>query len=547
MIDEYGEKSLQEKRKLKMLEEEAKSTKEKLELELLDQNINIKLIRKELEDAKILIHEKEKELSKWRNVDKHNYANDNDSIKKKLNDYIVLLDVHQKCTEKIRALEARVNLNEEPPTIIQTKSIHLKDSNEAIDEYRSQSSNDILSISEKEFNSSSNRIKVNLKIPEFHGNEEDNVTNWLYNIESIFSVSIIREDHEKLTYAKTYRRKIAIKNYKAFEICKRFNVTWQDFKDHMSNKYRPLHHEETIRLKLREMKMDKSESIRSYVNKFQQCIFEIDNMAEKDKIFYFTSGLQDRTKAHVQIQSPKTLDEAIEIAEKYETFVFNNGNNNKNVFSSNTKKIFMHKKARHPFRGKPQRNGYSKQQKSRYVSYDKSKKHDQKNIYTKQTESSKDITCYLCNEKGHIKSQCPKNKNKELNVQTRRVSNFSLHVGNSNLKLLRYWAKINGERVGVVFDTAAECSLVSKDCATKLNLEIFNSNTKIDDSNGGSSTVIGTVGMQTIDLEGTKATIELTVTNIKNVDILLGLVWFAETNVIIVLANRQIIIPSKKI
>jgi len=53
--------------------------------------------------------------------------------------------------------------------------------------------------------------------------------------------------------------------------------------------------------------------------------------------------------------------------------------------------------------------------------------------------------------------------------------------------------------------------------------------------------------MQTIDLEGTKATIELTVTNIKNVDILLGLDWFAKTNVIIVPANRQIIIPSKKI
>jgi len=100
MIDEYGEKSLQENRKIKMLEEEAKSTKEKLELQLLDQNINIKLIGTELENAKVIIQEKDKELAKWRNSNQHNYAND--SIKKKLNDYIVLLDVHQKCTEKIR-------------------------------------------------------------------------------------------------------------------------------------------------------------------------------------------------------------------------------------------------------------------------------------------------------------------------------------------------------------------------------------------------------------------------------------------------------------
>ena len=160
---------------------------------------------------------------------------------------------------------------------------------------------------------------------------------------------------------------------------------------------------------------------------------------------------------------------------------------------------------------------------------------------------SQDITCYLCKEKGHIKSQCPQNKNKQPSVQTRRAAAYSLHVGNSNLKLLRYWAKLNDNRVGVVFDTAAECSLISKDCADRLQLNIFQSTTKIDDSNGGSSNVIGTVGMQTIDLEGTKATIELTVTNIKNVDILLGLDWFSKTNVIIVPANRQIIIPSKKI
>ena len=115
------------------------------------------------------------------------------------------------------------------------------------------------------------------------------------------------------------------------------------------------------------------------------------------------------------------------------------------------------------------------------------------------------------------------------------------------MKLLRYWARINDERVGVVFDTAAECSLISKDSANKLGLNILKSSTKIDDSNGGSSSVVGTVGEQTIELEGTSAKVELTVTNIKNVDILLGLDWFAQIKVIIVPASRQIIIPSKKI
>ena len=109
-----------------------------------------------------------------------------------------------------------------------------------------------------------------------------------------------------------------------------------------------------------------------------------------------------------------------------------------------------------------------------------SQKNTIKNTYKQSNhqESSKDITCYLCNQKGHIKSQCSKNKNKEINIQTRRVSNFSLHVRNSNLKLLRYWARINGERVGVVFDTAANL-LVLKDCATKLNIRVKHENRRL--------------------------------------------------------------------
>ena len=44
--------------------------------------------------------------------------------------------------------------------------------------------------------------------------------------------------------------------------------------------------------------------------------------------------------------------------------------------------------------------------------------------------------------------------------------------------------RINEERVGVVYDTAAECSLITKDCANKLGLNNMKSLTKIDDSNG---------------------------------------------------------------
>ena len=59
-------------------------------------------------------------------------------------------------------------------------------------------SNDIITVSEREFKSNSNMLKLNLKISEFHADE--NITNWLYNIESIFSISKIKYEKEKVAY-----------------------------------------------------------------------------------------------------------------------------------------------------------------------------------------------------------------------------------------------------------------------------------------------------------------------------------------------------------
>ena len=80
--------------------------------------------------------------------------------------------------------------------------------------------------------------------------------------------------------------------------------------------------------------MEKNETIRSYVNRFQILISEIDNMAEKDKIFYFTSGLHDDTRCWVQVLSPQTIQQATELAEKFQTFLFKPEQKSVNVLST---------------------------------------------------------------------------------------------------------------------------------------------------------------------------------------------------------------------
>jgi len=155
------------------------------------------------------IREKEELLTRLKVTQHGNNYECSESIKQKLLDYIELQKEHN---IKINMLETRLNgiqsktYYDNNIQIVNKSSKMAKDSTQ--DECGSQTSNDVIQINEREFNVNSNKLKVNLKVPEFHGNEEENISNWLYNMESIFSISKIKDDQEKVAYAKTYLRKM---------------------------------------------------------------------------------------------------------------------------------------------------------------------------------------------------------------------------------------------------------------------------------------------------------------------------------------------------
>ena len=67
----------------------------------------------------------------------------------------------------------------------------------------------------------------------------------------------------------------------------------------------------------------------------------------------YSTSLQDYENKRKYTSITKKLQEAIDLAEKYETFVFHYGSQNKNIFLSNTKNVLMHKKVRSTLKGKP--------------------------------------------------------------------------------------------------------------------------------------------------------------------------------------------------
>ena len=78
-------------------------------------------------------------------------------------------------------------------------------------------------------------------------------------------------------------------------------------------------------------------------------------------------------------------------------------------------------------------------------------------------------------------------------------------------------------------------------------LNINKSNTFIETSSGDLSPAIGYTDLLEVDFEGLKATVSFLITNIKAVDVLLGLDWFKQTGVIVDPKNSSFMLPPREI
>jgi len=171
------------------------STKGKLkELQENELELSEKISMKKANDELLkTIKEKEESLTRLKVIQHGNNYECSESIKQKLLDFIELQKEHSNCSQKINMLETRLNgiqsktYYDNNIQIVNKSTKLAKDSTQ--DECGSQTSNDVIHINERDFNVNSNKLKVNLKVPEFHGNEEENISNWIYIMESIFSIS----------------------------------------------------------------------------------------------------------------------------------------------------------------------------------------------------------------------------------------------------------------------------------------------------------------------------------------------------------------------
>ena len=115
-----------------------------------------------------------------------------------------------------------------------------------------------------------------------------------------------------------------------------------------------------------------------------------------------------------------------------------------------------------------------------------------------------------------------------------------------NNDIIKSKAKINGREIEVSLDSGTTTSVISNSIAKAWNLKVNTSSNYIETSSGKLIQVIGRTEDIIVEFEGLLATISFLITNIKVVNVLLGVDWFKQTGVTLDPKNSKFLLPISK-
>ncbi|XP_054782108.1 uncharacterized protein LOC129289374 [Prosopis cineraria] len=143
------------------------------------------------------------------------------------------------------------------------------------------------------------------------------VENFLFGLEQYFEAMGVSNDLIRINNASTFLRDAAqlwwCRKHAEREkgICT-LN-TWELFKSELRKHFVPHNAETEARGKLRRLRQ--TSSIPDYIKEFTTIVLEIEDLSDKEALFYFMDGLKDWARVELDRRKVQTLDEAIAAAE----------------------------------------------------------------------------------------------------------------------------------------------------------------------------------------------------------------------------------------
>ncbi|KAK0606869.1 hypothetical protein LWI29_005470 [Acer saccharum] len=360
------------------------------------------------------------------------------------------------------------------------------------------------------------------------------VENFLFGLEQYFEAKGARDDATKIANAPTFLRDAAQLWWrrKHGDSGKGINPiqTWEDFKKELKRQFCPTNAEKEARGRLRRLKQ--TGSIRDYIKEFTTLSLEIEDMSEKDSLFYFMDGLKDWARVELERRNVQDLDTAIAEAESLTDY----------STQSREKKTNQGKSGGDKFGQRSQ--GRKKEGQRKPSSTDKRNKPSGGKSEAPKPKSP----CFIC-DGPHWVRDCPKRKTlSAMMSQHEESQDGGYEAGMGSLRqlgalksnnapststkkgLMFVNASINGKAVRAMLDTGATHNFVSVDEAKKLGLKATNGGGTIKAVNSPAKPIVGIAKAVPVSLGTWSGKLDFSVVPMDDFQVVLGMEFFDQVH-----------------
>ena len=340
-------------------------------------------------------------------------------------------------------------------------------------------------------------IKINQKICKLRGDREEDLEDWIFQIESCLKEKKDIEAINAITPFVEFRALNVLKKFRENCDTRAYDL-WGPLKAEFRKSFKRKSDQWKYREQLDEIRFQGR--FDKFVVKFMAIADKV-NMAETELIYKFISKMSGQVRQALILNTPDSLEEAIRVAASYEEA---NKDERYSRESWNRNEVRKVNYARAEFPRKYKEKSYPKPPPK------------------KEYQDKKKVQCYNCRKYGHIAKDC---RIKKSNVAVVCSSMTK------ELKLLSYEGLLDGIKIQMCFDSGATASIISNRAAQKYGIKIRPSDSKVQTVDGSINDVVGITDLLEIDISGIKCWLELLVIHHEGHEILLGLDWFKKTRV----------------
>lgn len=170
---------------------------------------------------------------------------------------------------------------------------------------------------------STERLPESVKLPKpstYHGNS-NRLDSWIYELELYF-VNLGVPESRKVGLAVSFLRDAALLWWRS--MCQRGNMptTWDTFTYGIRSQFLPKNQYQAARNKLRNLRQ--TGSVQQYNLNFNSITLEVPDLSNAEALDKYIAGLKPQTRSYVMLQYPQTMEEAMRIADTYDTVTYAN-------------------------------------------------------------------------------------------------------------------------------------------------------------------------------------------------------------------------------